>query len=67
MIRVIDRNDEVIVQKVVTPKGAARYQVVRLAEIGNSERVTVCSSLTAARAMIGKGQNGRPLTAGSNG
>lgn len=67
MIRVIDRNDEVIVQKVVSPKGAARYQVVPLRDLGNAERVTACSSLAEARLLIGKNQGGKPLTVASNG
>lgn len=58
MIVIVDRCDAAIVQKIISPKGnTIRYQVVR--EPGNYESVTVCSTLAAARAAIGKTVGGK--------
>lgn len=67
MITIVDRNDTHIVQKVVAPRKAPRYQVVANSSIGDSDGVIVRNTLAEARRLIGKGQNGRPLTASSNG
>ncbi len=54
MIRIIDRNDTQVVQKVVKPNGELlRYQY---GIPGNP--MTVASTLTEARAMIGKSRIG---------
>lgn len=61
MITIVDRNDSHIVQKVVQPKKAPRYQVVPKDGLGDTAKVTVRSTLSEARALIGKGPSGRAL------
>lgn len=51
MIRVIEDLGEVVIQKVVRPKDGSllRYQTVAKADLGNTEKVKVTTSLQAAR------------------
>lgn len=62
MIRTLDRSNDKVVQKVITPKGELiRYQYGR-----PGESMTAVSTLAAARVGIGKGQKGEvtPLSGG---
>jgi hypothetical protein len=56
MIRVVDRADNLVVQKVIHPKGhVIRYQVAVLKECGAVASVAgEFANLTKARAYIGK-------------
>lgn len=64
MITVVDKGNDLIVQKITgTDHKLIRYQVIPADKIGDYEAVKPAHSLVAARAMIGKTQGGKPIAA----
>lgn len=63
MITVVDRANGFVVQKVSKPNGeTVRYQVCLEQHIGDSSQVLAYMSLAEARATLGKGKGGKPLS-----